>query len=39
MKEIINKKAENSLKNISKKLHESLLKELNDNFKEKKKKK
>ena len=38
MKEIINKKAENSLKNISKKLHESLLKELNDNFKEKKKK-
>ena len=38
LQEIINKKAEDSLKNISKKLQESLLKELNENFKEKKKK-
>ena len=35
MQKIINKKAEESLKNISQKLQESLLKELNDNFKEK----
>ena len=39
MQEIINKKAEDSLKNISQKLQESLLKELNENFKEKKGKK
>ena len=38
MQKIINKKAEDSLKNISQKLQESLLKELNENFKEKKKK-
>ena len=37
MQEIINKKAEESLKNISQKLQESLLKELNENFKEEKK--
>ena len=35
MQRIINKKAEESLKNISQKLQESLLKELNENFKEK----
>ena len=38
MQKIINKKAEDSLKNISQELHKSLLKELNENFKEKKKK-
>ncbi len=32
MKEIINKKAEDSLKYITQKLHETLLKELNENF-------
>ena len=32
MKEIINKKAEDSLKFITHKLHETLLKELNENF-------
>ena len=38
MQKIINKKAEDSLKNISQKLQESLLKELNENFNEQKKK-
>ena len=32
MKKIINKKAEDSLKYITQKLHESLIKELNENF-------
>ena len=32
MKEIINKKEEDSLKYITQKLHETLLKELNENF-------
>ena len=38
MQKIINKKDEDSLRNISQKLQESLLKELNENFKEKNKK-
>ena len=38
MQKIINKKAEDSLKNISQKLQQSLLKELNENFEDKKKK-
>ena len=37
MREIINKKAEDSLKYITQKLHESLLKELNRNFEKKNK--
>ena len=39
MKEIINKKAEDSLKFITHKLHESLLKELDENFVENNEKK
>ena len=39
MQEIIKKKAEDSLKYITKKLQESLLRELNENFEEKKNKK
>ena len=37
MQQIINKKAEDSLKNITQKLQESLLKELNEHFKKKNK--
>ena len=39
MKKIINKKAEDSLKFITQKLQESLLKELNENFFQNNKKK
>ena len=39
MKEIINKKAEDSLKYITQKLQESLLKELDENFAKKQNKK
>ena len=39
MKKIINKKAEDSLKFITQKLKESLLKELNENFFQKNEKK